>query len=151
MEQIQPSPALTFRVSYSLSEYLSIVRDHVPDALASYEAEQGKPLTRNPGLLKLLLVPMLCIGFAIKKLQMPVCSFLIDADGIRRTTRLGTLEVPWADVVAVHRYTRGYLIRKTGGAMPLPYRCLTSADQQLLESFIEAWRLERDASSAAAA
>jgi hypothetical protein len=142
-----PTPVLTFGVSYALREYLSIVRDHVPDVLASYAAEQGKPLTNSPRLVQRLLIPVLCVGFWIKKRQMPWCEFRIDAQGIQRVTRLGTLDLPWTQVVAVHRYTQGYLVRKANGGIPLPYRCFTPAQRQGMELLVERWRLSRDAPS----
>ena len=132
-------PVLEFSVNYSLSEYLSIVQDHFPSALAAYDSRRGKPLKRMPWLAKVLLFLVGSIVFYFKKRRMSVCHFTIDGERIQRVTQDGILEIPWTDVVAVHRYTQGYMVQKLKGAVPLPYRCLTETQRMLLEAFIERW------------
>ena len=46
------------------------------------------------------------------------------------------MNVPWSKVIAIHRYSPGYLIEKVGGAFPIPYRCLTDNQRGDLERFI---------------
>jgi len=141
MQQSLPEAyAVKFSVSYSLGEYLSIVQDHIPSVLAAYEAERGKPLTRRPKLLKFFWIPVASVGFLLKKRRMPVCHFTIDRERIQRVTRDGTLDIPWTDVIAVHPYTQGYLVEKSKGAVPLPYRCLTTEQADALEVFVQQWR-----------
>lgn len=130
---------LEFSVSYSLSEYLSIVQDHAPSALAAYYSQRGKPLRRMPRLLNCLLIPAASVVFYFKKRRMPVCDFTISSERIERVTQDGVLEIPWSDVVAVQRYTRGYVIQKSKGSVPLPYRCLSRDKTKLLEAFIQRW------------
>lgn len=62
--------------------------------------------------------------FFVKKRRMPRCAFRVDAHGIERTSRAGTLARAWADVSGVRRYRRGYLLTFARGALPIPYRCL---------------------------
>lgn len=62
--------------------------------------------------------------FFVKKRRMPRCAFRIDAQGIERTSRAGTLARAWTDVSGVRRYRHGYLLTFARGALPIPYRCL---------------------------
>jgi hypothetical protein len=73
--------------------------------------------------------------FYMKKRRMPVCAFHIDAAGIARTTRDGELVRRWDEVKAVRRYRQGYLVIMADGAMPIPLRCLTAAQQERLRAF----------------
>jgi hypothetical protein len=73
--------------------------------------------------------------FYMKKRRMPVCAFHIDAAGIARATRDGELVRRWDEVKAVRRYRRGYLVIMADGAMPIPLRCLTAAQQERLRAF----------------
>lgn len=68
--------------------------------------------------------------FFAKRRRMPHCAFRIDAGGIERSTRAGTLVRAWADVKGVRRYRCGFLVLYDRGAMPIPYRCL-DRDQQV--------------------
>lgn len=133
------SPTLEFSVSYSLSEYLSIVQDHYPSALASYYSRRGKSLKRITRLTTFVLIMVGSVMFFFNKRRMPVCHFTINGERIKRVTQDGILEFPWTGVVAVHRYKQGFLIQKSRGAVPLPYRCLTKDQRTLLEVFIQRW------------
>jgi YcxB-like protein len=128
--------AISFSVSYGLREYLSFVRDHLPAMLEMMVAE-GK-VKRMPSKL---WYPVFLVGstvaFFYKKHRMPVCDFVIDEKEIRRTTRGGTLVVPWSDLIAVRRYSRGFLLDKgTKGAMPLPYRCFSAEQMAAMEGLV---------------
>jgi hypothetical protein len=140
MQQTLPdNSTLEFSVIYSLREYLSIVQEHAPIALAARNSQRGKPLTRTPKLLNVLLIPLASVAFFFKKRRMPICHFTISDERIKRVTQDGVLEIPWTDIVAVHRYKQGYLVQKSKGAVPLPYRCLTVVQTKMLETFIQQW------------
>jgi hypothetical protein len=62
--------------------------------------------------------------FLIKKRRMPHCAFCVDAHGIERRSRAGTLARSWADIREVRRYRCGYLVIYDRGAMPIPFRCM---------------------------
>lgn len=70
--------------------------------------------------------------FYLKRRRMPRCSFRIDAAGIARTARTGTLVRAWSDIDGVRRYRQGYLLMMRRGGMPIPYRCLDRAQQVTL-------------------
>lgn len=85
------------------------------------------PITNN--LWVALLGPPL---FYFKRRRVQRCAFHIDAAGIRRTSRTGTLVRAWADIDGVRRYRQGYLLMMGRGGMPIPYRCLDRKQQATL-------------------
>ena len=114
-------------ICYTLAEYLSFVRDHLPALLAS---RAGGKTYKPPGVLsRALIVAGASLSFVIKKCKMPICDFLITDQYIRRTTTTGEVIVPWSEVRAVHRYSQGFLVEKANSGMPLPYRCFTTSER----------------------
>lgn len=69
------------------------------------------------------------------------CTFVIDEDGVERTSKLGVGRTPWSDVVTVHRLSQAYLVEKSKGALPLPYRCLDAGQTLALENFFQVKKL----------
>jgi hypothetical protein len=131
--------SIAFSVSYTLREYLSFVRDHIPAALETMAAE-GKAKGVTPRGVYPFAMAGATIAFFFKKRRMPVCDFVIDAREIRRTTRDGALVVAWSELVAVRRYSQGYFVDKgSKGAMPLPYRCFSPEQALAMEGFIRAF------------
>jgi len=130
--------AIRFSVSYSLNEYLSFVQDHAAVVLAKEAVAKGKvPKTKPSALTRGMIAMFASIMFLIKKHRMPVCEFEISEQEIRRRTADGELVVAWAEVLAVHKYSRGYLVEKKSGAMPLPYRSLSAEQASELALLIQ--------------
>ncbi len=123
-----------FSVAYNFGEYRKFVLDHL-ECLSG--TAQLKGVKATP-LVRLLVNVGSAVSFAIKKRRMPVCDFRIDGDEIRRTTADGVLLTKWTDVVAIRRYSMGYLIEKEKGAMPIPYRCLDESQRAALEALLRA-------------
>lgn len=67
---------------------------------------------------------------------MGTCTFQIDDQQIQRSSKLGLFRLPWRDVVAIHRFSHGYLVEKSKGSVPLPYRCLTEEQAAILDELI---------------
>lgn len=129
---------IRFSVSYHLGEYLSFVRELVPVELPAQFEKRGKKLGRFSGAIVRALVPVAAsIGFFFKKRRMPVCAFVIDEEGITRDTADGRLVLPWGRVVAVYRFSQGYVVRSAKGAMPFPYRCLDADQRACLDALID--------------
>ena len=129
---------IIFSVSYTLSEYLSFVQDHSVVVLNQELAARGKPAAKKlPAYLRPLIAAFSSIAFFFKKRHMPFCDFIIDADGIARTTSDGRYVMPWSEVVSIHRQSQGYLVANRNGAMPLPFRCLNPDQASQLASLIE--------------
>ena len=61
--------------------------------------------------------------------------FSIDEHGIIRTSGTGVTLVPWADVSAIRRYSRGYMMVLNRGTLPIPLRCLSGAQAGVMEMF----------------
>ena len=123
---------ISFSATYSLREYLSFVNDHLPDGLA----ELGSlSMGMRPGLIRPFLLAASTVSFFFKKRRMPVCEFTIDENEIRRTTREGTLVVPWSKVRRVFRYSQGYVVRDEKGVLALPYRCFTPEAKAAFETW----------------
>ena len=131
--------AIEVSVAYTLREYLSFVRDHLPTVL-----RQAKGQPPAPGLslrMRWFVTAAASLSFAIKKFRMPLCEFVIDEQRILRRTALGELIVPWSDVISVHRYSQGFLIEKARGSMPLPYRTFSVEQARVFESILAQVRL----------
>jgi len=130
-------PDVTFSVAYTRAEYVGIVSEIALAELNRRRAAAGK-LTKRPGIFSRgLMVMMLSVVFAYKKRKMPVCDFTINAGGIERVTRMGTLTMLWSAVVAIHRCALGYVVAKKTGGMPLPYRCFDAQQARIVAALIE--------------
>lgn len=119
---------IRFTVSYSLREYLSVVLDFIPIALQ----EQGRSVARLPFVWRLLLPLVLSPIFLYKKLRVGDCHYRIDDQGVSRRSRGGSIESTWREL-QVHALSQAYLVLKSHGGMPLPYRCFSAAERQRLE------------------
>ncbi len=53
--------------------------------------------------------------------------FTVDEHGIVRSSGTGVTLIEWADVTAVRVYSRGVMLVLKRGTLPIPSRCLTSA------------------------
>jgi hypothetical protein len=132
--------AVEFSVSYSFREYRRFCLDHMPHEFPEV----------RPGLIARALISIMLVApFMLKKTKMPSCEFRIDGAGISRRTKFGDLKWPWPAVIAIHRYSVGYLIEKKGGAVPIPYRCLKSDQRERLDALLQIrehelnWSVER--------
>lgn len=168
-----PDLPIRFSVSYTLGEYLSMVREHLAFVLRHEAQDARRRYARwsaalglaagvagacawagAPGWTGVLacLLGFLALGclplatsfwiallcppvFYLKKRRMPVCEFVIDREGIERSSRLGVLRRGWMDVTQVRRYSRGYLVAFAGGAMPIPFRCLDAGQLERFRAF----------------
>jgi len=132
-------PPVRFTVVYGLREYLDILGEHLASP-AFARSRPGKPVDLSSWHARLCLRVMLpLLGapiFLAKKRRMPVCRFEVDPAGLVRRAAGGTLRVAWSDVLEVHRYQVGYLIRKADGALPIPYRCLDEARRAAFERLL---------------
>ena len=138
----QPMTTVAITVVYDLREYMSIVRDF---GLWHQSTEGGKRNwhPKNRGLVHhvvhaatiYLIAPPI---FLMKKRAVGACEFNIDRNRIQRHSKNENIELPWKDVLRVHRLTQAYLVEKDGGAMPLPYRAFTGSQQQSFEAILKA-------------
>ena len=122
--------AVQFEVSYGLGEYRQFVLEH-------FHHLTGK----RPGVFGRFLVSAFATPlFFIKEAKIGRCAFTADEEAIVRRSRLGDYRMAWRDVTAVHRYSPGFLIENAGGAIPIPYRCLTPDQRSSVEALVLRWR-----------
>jgi hypothetical protein len=136
-----PDLPIRFSVSYTLGEYLSMVREHIAFLMRHEARDARRRYARWAAALGLAVtakvwIALLCPPvFYLKKRRMPVCEFVIDREGIERTSRLGVLRRGWNEVVQVRRYSQGYLVAFARGAVPIPFRCLDAGQMERFRAF----------------
>ncbi len=129
------APKVTFTVSYTLSEYLGILANHV---CAHISSTAKRPPTRVSRWI--VYASLAVLGpplFFFKRRAMPTLSFTFDASGIERVSAAGTQRHPWCEVKAVKRYTKGYLLLFADQGMPIPHRCLNANQSSVLRAFFK--------------
>ena len=127
-------------VSYGLGEYMSIVRDYGIWHQAT-NGGKAEAIRNTRGLLHrlyhaatvYLLAPPI---FLLKKRVVGKCEFTIDRQLVKRRSKSGDVELPWKDVLRVHRLSVAYLVEKDGGAMPLPYRSFSQPQRDVFENIL---------------
>ncbi len=140
-------PAVHAEVSYRLGEYRALVSELMPyvnaakkkgakpgslAALKDIEAP-GVPVSAPHRWLVLALASAV---FFYKIARVGTCVFTINGQGITRKSKTAPVSVPWADVIRVFRFSRGYLVVKQEGAMPIPYRCLSDDERAQVEQIL---------------
>lgn len=121
---------LHFTVRYALPEYVSFMWQH------------GGYLIRRRRIGRLASLWLLfkstaaaAMHFVTQGRARHLYDFTIDEHGIVRTNGTGVTLVPWSDVSAIRRYTRGYMLVLKRGTLPIPYRCLDGAQSGAMDAF----------------
>ena len=124
------SGELHFKVRYALPEYVSFMWQH-----AGY-------LIRRRRIGRLATWWMLskstsaaAMNFVTQGRSRHLYDFTIDDHGIIRTSGTGVTLVPWQDVHGIRRYSRGYMMVLKRGTLPIPFRCLSSAQAGVMDGF----------------
>jgi hypothetical protein len=127
---------LRFTVRYALPEYVSFMWQH-----AGY-------LIRRRRIGRLATWWMLskstsaaAMHFVAQGRSRHLYDFTIDDHGIIRTNGTGVTLVPWADVSAIRRYSRGYMMVLKRGTLPIPFRCLSGAQAGVMDIFAASLKL----------
>lgn len=142
---------ISFEVYYRADEYVSIVSEYALFRRGQKIRKKSKPVpasVRLPWDQKLAIRFLAPLVLRYKMRKLGTCTFRIDEDQIQRTSKQGTLTIPWHDVVAIHRFSRAYLIEKHRGAVPLPYRCLDAAKAAALDELVRSKEAELELVSA---
>ena len=130
-----------FEVSYQFGEYKSMGYEFIlyrHNRRLLEKSPDARPASRLPLSIRMAFAIFVPLVFLYKTRKVGRCAFVIDGDGVQRSSRLGTGRVPWSDVATVHRLSRAYLVEKTQGALPLPYRCLDEKQTAVLEKLFQA-------------
>jgi YcxB-like protein len=128
---------IEFEIFYGLREYLSVTREHVLPYVNEDRIKKGKSLvTANDWVLRITHAIFTTPIYLFKVISVGRCHFRIDNEQIERRSKDGVLKCDWKDVVEVKRYARAYLVMKTDGAMPLPYRCFTQEQRTEFDNLL---------------
>jgi hypothetical protein len=125
-----------FTVVYNRAEYLSVLRDYAEHELARSASAAGGPAPRFDKLSRAIQTVVGSLSFWVKQRRRPENRFRIDAEGIKRVNRLGTVVRSWEQIERVIHCREAYLLISQKGSMPLPYRCFGTAERAELESML---------------
>jgi hypothetical protein len=125
-----------FTVVYNRAEYLSVLQDYAEHELARRASVTDGPAPRFDTLSRAIQIIVGSLSFWVKQRRMPENRFLIDAEGIKRVNRLGTVVRSWEQIDRVIRCREAYLLVSQKGSMPLPYRCFGTTARAELESML---------------
>jgi hypothetical protein len=130
---------LHFAVRYRLGEYAGFMWQH--GRFLIRRRRIGFPLGWYL-LLKSTALAML--HFILLGRSRRTYEFDIDEHGIVRTTGSGVTLIDWADVLTVRDYSRGLMVVLKRGTLPIPFRCLDSAQLASLRSLTQARKAPAD-------
>ena len=121
---------LEFKVRYSLAEYIVFMWQH-----SGYLIRRR----RVTGIAALWMTARSTWGaafhFFVQRRSRHLYDFTIDEHGIVRANGTGVTLVPWADVGAIRRYSRGYMMVLKRGTLPIPFRCLNAEQTRAMDHF----------------
>ena len=129
---------LNVPVSYRLQEYLQVLFDFAPlehhrrAVLSGKAAPDGRPKSLT-WLTKGTLYVVGSAAYFYKVNKVGACNFQVHAGGIDRTSKGGTLKTSWAEVTQVSVLSGSYLVQKSNGAMPIPFRCMNATEREEFE------------------
>ena len=121
---------LHFKVRYALPEYISFMWQH-----AGYLIRRRRIGRLGTWWMLTKSTSSAAMNFVLQGRSRHLYDFLIDGHGIIRTSKTGVTLVPWADVSAIRRYSRGYMMVLKRGTLPIPFRCLTGAQSGVMDGF----------------
>ena len=129
------SEELHFKVRYALPEYISFMWQH-----AGYLIRRRRIGRLATWWMLFKSTAAAAMNFVMQGRSRHLYDFQIDCHGIIRTSNSGVTLVPWADVSAIRRYSRGYMMVLKRGTLPIPFRCLTGAQAGVMDGFAAAIR-----------
>ncbi|MBQ5949636.1 YcxB family protein [Massilia sp. ST3] len=127
-----PLGELHFFVRYTLGEYTSFMWQH-----GGYLIRRRR--IRWPASLFLRLKSTLgaAVNFIMLGRGRRTYEFTIDEHGIVRASGGVTL-IDWDDVSAVRTYSRGFMMVLKRGTLPIPFRCLSEAQEGVMRQLAAA-------------
>ncbi|QYF91640.1 YcxB family protein [Massilia sp. PAMC28688] len=131
---------LHFKVRYALPEYVSFMWQH-----AGYLIRRRRIGKFATWWMLTKSTSAAAMHFVAQGRSRHLYDFLVDVHGIVRTSGTGVTLVPWGDVIAIRRYTNGYMMVLKRGTLPVPFRCLDTAQTRLMEVFAATVKASRHA------
>ena len=124
------SEELHFKVRYALPEYVSFMWQH-----AGYLIRRRRIGRLATWWMLAKSTAAAAMHFVVQRRSRHLYDFQIDVHGIIRTSTVGVTLVPWGDVSAIRRYSRGYMMVLKRGTLPIPFRCLSLAQAGVMDIF----------------
>ena len=124
------SDALEFKVRYGLGEYIVFMWQH-----SGYLIRRRRVGAFTGLWMTIKSTWGAAINFVLQRRARHLYEFTIDEHGIVRTNGVGVTLVPWSDVSAIRRYSRGYMMVLKRGTLPIPFRCLDERQMQAMGRF----------------
>lgn len=121
---------LHFTVRYALPEYVSFMWQH-----AAYLIRRRRVGRVAGWWLLSKSTSAAAMHFVTQGRSRHLYEFTIDEHGIIRANGNGVTLVPWSDVSAIRRYSCGFILVLARGTLPIPFRCLSSAQAAEMEAF----------------
>jgi hypothetical protein len=121
---------LRFTVRYALPEYVSFMWQH-----AGYIIRRRRIGRLASWWMLSKSTSAAAMHFVVQGRARHVYDFTIDEHGIIRASGTGVTLVPWSDVSAIRRYSRGYMMVLKRGTLPIPFRCLDGAQAGVMDGF----------------
>jgi hypothetical protein len=119
-----------FKVRYALPEYVSFMWQH-----AGYIIRRRRIGRLATWWMLTKSTAAAAMHFVLQGRSRHLYDFTIDQHGIIRTSGTGVTLVPWTDVSAIRRYSRGYMLVLKRGTLPIPFRCLSGVQSSTMEGF----------------
>ncbi|MFP5390796.1 MAG: YcxB family protein [Gammaproteobacteria bacterium] len=127
--------SIQFNVRYSLGEYTLFMWQH-----SSYLIRRRKFSGPAAWWMAARSTWSAAFNFFVQRRSRHVYEFTVDDHGVVRTNSAGVTLVPWSDVIAIRRYTGGFMMVLQRGTLPIPYRCLDEQQKAVMGSFAETLR-----------
>jgi hypothetical protein len=128
---------IRFAVSYGWGEYLSIARDF---SLPEYNEDRRKKgkntVTADDWRLRVAFALVLTPVYLYKVSRVGRCEFSIGEAEVVRVSKDGALQCRWSDVVEVKQLSQAYLVMKSDGGVPLPYRCFSTKQREEFDQLL---------------
>lgn len=121
---------LHFSVRYALLEYVSFMWQH-----AGYLIRRRRIGRVATWWMNIKSTSAAAMHFIAQGRARRIYDFTIDDHGIIRTSGSGVTLVPWGDVTAIRRYSRGYMMVLKRGTLPIPFRCLNRSQAGIMDNF----------------
>lgn len=123
---------LHFKVRYALPEYVSFMWQH-----AGYLIRRRRIGRFSTWWMLAKSTSAAALHFVLQGRSRHLYDFTIDDHGIIRTSGTGVTLVPWGDVSAIRRYSRGYMMVLKRGTLPIPFRCLSGLQASCMDRFAD--------------
>jgi len=127
--------ALHFLVRYTLGEYIVFMWQH-----AGYVIRRRRVGAISSTWLRFKSTFMAALHFILLRRGSRTYDMTIDAHGIVRTSDSGVTLIAWDDVRLIRRYRHGFLMVLKRGTLPIPYRCLSTAEISAMRAFAKTLR-----------